>query len=81
MDKKAMAVLTAWDPLQKGQQAYEHEVIDVVNALHQIDHPTDLAKKIRDIYAHSFKFWIPIEKCVEVSYQLLAIKYKEKRIV
>lgn len=81
MDKKAAAVLEDWDPFQEGKGAYEHEIIDVVEALHRFDHPVDLARRIREIYEHSFELWIPIEKCVQVSYKLLAIKYEAKCIV
>lgn len=81
MNKKATAVLKQWDPFQEGKDAYELEIVDVVAALHRFDHPVDLAKRIREIYEHSFKIWIPIEKCVQISYQLLAIKFKAKSIV
>jgi len=81
MNKKAIAVLEDWDPFQEGKNAYEHEIVDVVAALHRFDHPVDLAKSIREIYKHSFEFWIPLEKCVQISYKLLAIKYEAKCIV
>lgn len=81
MNKKAIAVLKQWDPFQAGKDAYELEIVDVVEALHRFDHPVDLAKKIREIYERSFEIWIPIEKCIQISYKLLAIKFKAKSIV
>ncbi|AOV07009.1 DUF1871 family protein [Sporosarcina ureilytica] len=81
MNKKAIAVLEEWDPFQVGNNAYKLEIVDVVAALHRFDHPVDLAKSIREIYAHSFELWIPIEKCIQISYKLLAIKYEAKCIV
>lgn len=81
MNKKAVALLEQWDPFDEGQKAYEPEIADVVAELHRLDHPTDLAKKIREIYEYSFELWIPIEKCVQISYKLLAIKYEAKCIV
>lgn len=81
MNKKAITVLEQWDPFQEGQDAYKLEIMDVVEALHRFDHPVDLAKSIREIYERSFEIWIPIEKCVQVSYKLLAIKYEAKHIV
>lgn len=81
MNKKAIAVLEQWDPFQAGKDAYEFEIVDVVAALQRFDDPVDLAKSIREIYEHTFKIWIPIEKCVQVSYKLLAIKFKAKSIV
>ncbi|MCZ2260443.1 DUF1871 family protein [Sporosarcina sp. G11-34] len=81
MNKKAVAILEKWDPFKEGAKAYGHEIVDVVAELQSIDHPADLAKKIREIYEHSYQMWIPFEDCVNVSYKLLAIKYKAKCIV
>lgn len=81
MNKKAIALLEQWDPFEAGTKAYELEIVDVVSELHRLDHPTDLAKRIREIYEHSYKLWIPIEKCMQISYKLLAIKYEAKCIV
>lgn len=81
MNKKAIALLEQWDPFEAGAKAYELEIVDVVADLHRLDHPTDLAKRIREIYEHSFELWIPIENCVQISYKLLAIKYEAKCIV
>lgn len=81
MNKKAVALLEQWDPFEAGVKAYELEIVDVVSDLHRLDHPTDLAKRIREIYEHSYQLWIPIEDCVQISYKLLAIKYEAKCIV
>ena len=81
MNKKAISILEKWDPFDEGEKAYELEIVDVVAELHRLDHPADLAKKIREIYEHSYEIWIPIEKCVQISYKLLAIKYEAKCIV
>lgn len=81
MNKKAVALLEQWDPFDVGPKAYVHEIVDVVSDLQRLDHPTDLAKRIREIYEQSYKLWIPIEKCVQISYKLLAIKYEAKCIV
>ncbi|KAA0944374.1 DUF1871 family protein [Sporosarcina sp. ANT_H38] len=81
MNKKAVALLGQWDPFEAGPKAYELEIADVVSDLHRLDHPTDLAKRIREIYEHSYGLWIPIEDCVQISYKLLAIKYEAKCIV
>lgn len=81
MNKKAVTLLEEWDPFKEGKKAYEHEIVDVIFELHRLDHPTDLAKRIREIYEHSYEMWIPIEKCVQISYKLLAIKYEAKCIV
>ena len=81
MNKKSVTLLEKWDPFKVGAKAYKFEIIDVLAELHSIDHPADLAKKIREIYEHSYEIWIPLEDCVQISYKLLAVKYEAKSIV
>ena len=81
INKKAITLLEQWDPFGEGEKAYELEIMDVLDELHRLDHPTDLAKKIREIYEQSYEMWIPIEKCVQISYKLIAIKFEAKCIV
>ncbi|MEV9641342.1 DUF1871 family protein [Mammaliicoccus sciuri] len=81
MNKRAVALLKEWDPFSAGEDAYDLEIADVVAGLHHIDHPTDLAKCIRNVYEQSYQIWIPLEKCMEISYKLLAVKYEAKCIV
>ena len=81
MNKKAIMLLEEWDPFNVGRKAYELEIADVVAELQVLDHPTDLAKRIREIYEHSYEIWIPIEKCMQIAYKLVAIKYEAKCIV
>lgn len=81
MNKRAAKLLKQWDPFEAGEDAYELEIADVVSSLQNIDHPTDLAKCIREVYEHSYEIWIPLENCMEISYKLLAVKYEAKCIV
>ncbi|MDN4609086.1 DUF1871 family protein [Sporosarcina highlanderae] len=81
MNKKAITLLEEWDPFNAGRKAYSLEIADVLADLQVLDHPTDLAKRIREIYEHSYQLWIPLEKCMQISYKLLAIKYEAKCIV
>ncbi|QTD42683.1 DUF1871 family protein [Sporosarcina sp. Te-1] len=81
MNKKAVALLEEWDPFDAGTHAYDLEIADVVAELQVLDHPTDLAKRIREIYEHSYELWIPLEHCMQIAYKLLAIKYEAKCIV
>lgn len=81
MNKKAIHLLEEWDPFLKGPDAYELEIADVVAELHLLDHPTDLAKRIREIYEHSYAIWIPLEDCMQISYKLLAVKFEAKCII
>lgn len=81
MNRKAVWTLQQWDPFKIGVDGYETETADVVADLQRIDHPSDLARRIQEIYEHSFEQWIPLEKCVEISYKLIALKYEMKCII
>ncbi|MDI2586469.1 MULTISPECIES: DUF1871 family protein [unclassified Psychrobacillus] len=81
MNRKAIWTLQEWDPFNLGVDGYETETADVVADLQNIDHPSELAKRIQEIYEHSFEQWIPLEKCVEISYKLIALKYEMKCII
>lgn len=81
MSRKAIRVLEEWDPFAIGEEQYGEEVGNVVDQLHLLDHPSDLAKQIQSIYEVSYEKWIPLEKCVDISYKLLALKYEAKCII
>ena len=81
MNKKAKLALMKWDPFQIGEDAYELESGDVIPALQEIDDPTELARVIQKVYEQSFEIWIPFEDCVEIAYQLIAIKFEAKSII
>jgi Domain of unknown function (DUF1871) len=81
MNRKAVWTLQEWDPFNLGVDSYETETADVVADLQHIDHPSELARRIQEIYEHSFEQWIPLEKCVEISYKLIALKYEMKCII
>ncbi|WP_179966070.1 MULTISPECIES: DUF1871 family protein [Lysinibacillus] len=81
MNQKAIALLKKWDPFEVGVDSYDAEAADVVAALQGIDDPTKLAKIIQNVYEYSFEQWIPFEKCVAISYKLIAIKFEAKCII
>ncbi|CEG23351.1 hypothetical protein BN1080_02325 [Planococcus massiliensis] len=81
MNRRAVRVLEEWDPFALGEERYGVEIGNVVDQLHVLDHPSDLAKQIQSIYEVSFEKWIPLEKCVDISYKLLALKYEAKSII
>ncbi|TYR78721.1 DUF1871 family protein [Priestia megaterium] len=66
--------LLTWDPLGYGADAYETEVVDVLQAVHVYNDIQVLAKKIQDIYEFSFEEVIPLVACKEKAQQLLFIK-------
>jgi len=81
MNFKVKQALVEWDPFNLDKDRYDSVIIDVISALETIDSPTELAKVIQTTYEHLFKSWIPFEQCVDISYKLLAIKFKEKSII
>lgn len=81
MNRRAMRILAEWDPFKAGEEAYGTEIAGVVAELQVLDHPSELGRKIQHIYEFSFEQWIPLEKCVEISYKLLALKYEAKCII
>ena len=81
MNRRAARILEEWDPFSIGEDLYKTEISDVVDQLHMLDHPSDLAKQIQRIYEFSFEKWIPFEKCVDISYKLLALKFEAKCII
>lgn len=81
MNRRAEAVMEEWDPFAIGTEVYDKEIGKVVAQLQVLDHPSELAKKIQSIYESTFKKWIPLEQCVEISYKLIALKYEAKHII
>ncbi|KZZ83368.1 DUF1871 family protein [Bacillus sp. SJS] len=69
-----MEILYKWDPLGYGEGFYDTESVDVVQAVHELHHSSELAKRIQSIYEHSFEKWIPIEDCLQMAHQLLLVK-------
>lgn len=71
---KLMELLSAWDPLGYGLDAYETECVDVLQAVHQLDDQKLLARKMQAIYEFSFEEIIPLADCMEMAGRLLLIK-------
>ncbi|WP_282021103.1 DUF1871 family protein [Planomicrobium okeanokoites] len=81
MNKQAGIIMEEWDPLALGGGMYSNPIIDVIEQLQLLDDPSGLAKQIQSIYQISFGIWIPLEKCVAVSYKLLALKFEANNII
>lgn len=81
MNQRAGIIMEEWDPFSIGSGKYELEIIAVIAQLQVLDDPSSLAKQIRNIYQLSYGLWIPLEKCVALSYKLLALKFEAKSIV
>lgn len=67
-------VLNEWDPFHLKDGSYETEIADVIAAVHELNTPLQLAKRIQNIYEFSFEKVIPLESCLKVAAELLAIK-------
>ncbi|PPA69985.1 DUF1871 family protein [Jeotgalibacillus proteolyticus] len=74
MNFKLITLLQEWDPFNKGEDAYDAEITDVLQAVSDFHHPSDLAKRIQVIYESAFEQWIPLQECIRISYKLLAVK-------
>ncbi|WP_243387663.1 DUF1871 family protein [Bacillus kexueae] len=69
-----LALLYKWDPLGYGEDAYETEVFDVIEAVHRLDDVGKLALNIQSIYEFSFEERIPLTDCANMAQQLFHIK-------
>ncbi|MED4403033.1 DUF1871 family protein [Metabacillus fastidiosus] len=69
-----VVLLSEWDPFGCGEDHYEPEIVDVIQAVHTIDQAGLLARKIQSIYEFSFEEVIPLVKCEAIAEKLLAIK-------
>lgn len=73
-NEQMMELLLKWDPLGYGKGSYDTEAVDVIGAVHVMDHPGPLAEKIQKIYEFSFEEWIPLKECQVMANQLLIVK-------
>lgn len=67
-------VLNDWDPFKIKSGDYDIEIADTIQAIHELDEPDKLAKRIQSIYEFSFEKTIPIDDCLKIAKELLAIK-------
>ncbi|MED3624547.1 DUF1871 family protein [Neobacillus thermocopriae] len=71
---KLVDLLNDWNPfgLEKGD--YDTEIVDVIQAVYELDDSVKLAKRIQQIYEFSFEKVIPMEKCLKIAEALLVVK-------
>lgn len=81
MNLRAGKIMEKWDPFAIGSDKYSEQITGVLAQLQLLDDPSSLAKKIQSIYQLAYGIWIPLEKCVAVSYKLLALKFEAKSII
>lgn len=68
--REMIKIIAKWDPFKYGEEFYETEAVDVVQAVYDEDDPDVLAKSIQQIFEQT----LPIASCREVAGQLLFIK-------
>lgn len=74
MNIKLLNVLYEWDPLGYGEDSYDTEIADTIQAVHLLNSEDKLARKIQSIYEFSFEEIIPLQECLLMANELLAIK-------
>jgi Domain of unknown function (DUF1871) len=67
-------ILNEWDPFQLKNGNYDTEIADTIQAIHELDDQELLAKRIQTIYEFSFEKIIPLESCLKIATELLAVK-------
>ncbi|WP_276730814.1 DUF1871 family protein [Bacillus sp. (in: firmicutes)] len=72
--REMIKIISKWDPFKYGEEFYETEAVDIVQAVYDEDDPDVLAKSIQHIFEASFEQTLPIDNCREVAGQLLFIK-------
>lgn len=77
INENIMSYLSQWDPLGYGKGSYETEVVDVLQAVHELNEVRQLAKRIQFIYEFSFEEMIPIDSCRSIAGKLLRIKEQQ----
>ncbi len=74
MNLSLLQRLMEWDPLGYGEDSYDPEIADTIQAVHVLSSAKELARKIQSIYEFSFEEIIPLTECTIMAEELLAIK-------
>ncbi|WP_066369902.1 DUF1871 family protein [Neobacillus fumarioli] len=74
---KYVDILNEWNPFNLKKGSYETEIADCIQAIHELDDPLRLAKRIQSIYEFSFEEKIPLESCLKTAGELLAVKAED----
>ncbi|MCG8396955.1 YugE family protein [Bacillus atrophaeus] len=72
--REMMKIISKWDPFKYGEEFYETEAVDIVQAVYAKENPQALAESIQDIFEASFEQILPLDNCMKVAEQLLIIK-------
>ncbi|PRR91718.1 DUF1871 family protein [Bacillus atrophaeus] len=72
--REMMKIISKWDPFKYGEEFYETEAVDIVQAVYTKENPQALAESIQDIFEASFEQILPLDNCMKVAERLLIIK-------
>ncbi|ADP33634.1 DUF1871 family protein [Bacillus atrophaeus] len=72
--REMMKIISKWDPFKYGEEFYETEAVDIVQAVYTKENPQELAESIQDIFEASFEQILPLDNCMKVAERLLIIK-------
>ncbi|MCY8973016.1 DUF1871 family protein [Bacillus atrophaeus] len=72
--REMMKIISKWDPFKYGEEFYETEAVDIVQAVYAKENPQELAESIQDIFEASFEQILPLDNCMKVAERLLIIK-------
>ncbi|OQP07412.1 hypothetical protein B1690_02450 [Geobacillus sp. 46C-IIa] len=74
LNRLLLDTIRAWDPFGYGNDAYEVEAIDVLQAVYDTDDARALAARIQSIYEFAFDAVIPFRDCLKLASRLLELK-------
>ncbi|WMV75786.1 DUF1871 family protein [Geobacillus thermodenitrificans] len=74
LNRLLLETIGAWDPFGYGNDAYEIEAIDVLQAVYHTDDAHTLAACIQSIYEFAFDKTIPFRDCLKLANRLLELK-------
>lgn len=70
-------LLNEWNPFNLKNGNYDTEIADTIQAIYELNQPESLAARIQSIYEFSFESIIPMDQCLKIAKELLAIKDNE----
>lgn len=67
-------LLNEWDPFHLNEGSYDTEIADTIQAVHELEDASELAKRIQNIFEFSFEETIPMDSCLKIAKELLIVK-------
>ncbi|MGV3243529.1 DUF1871 family protein [Staphylococcus sp. 11261D007BR] len=67
--------LSSWNPMQFDDPSLgDAEVYDMMDAVHQLGEPQEIAKAFQDIFQFSFETSIPYDDCLAQAHQAVQLQ-------